>query len=186
MGEQAFKFSVAFDSAVDAHSVCWLNSLAKLAIKKAEAIEQKVASCRRQHWKEVIGVTDALGTKKSKPTKAAFRFVRGTEGWMSSPVADVRIEANVPRDPDGPPDVHDCLDDVYLHNELSEFVPDGNGALMAPLSDQGNAERQAATWAELWQVLIVFIPTWFAQGRLSGSAERVDYWFGSGSVGSPP
>ena len=137
-------FSAAFENTVSAKSVCWLNSLTKLATKKADTIEQKVAIHKRQHWKEIIGVTDALGNKKAKPTKTAFRFVRGFEGWISSPVADVRIEADIPRDPDDPPDVPDGMDDVYLHNELAEFVPDGNGALMAPLSDQGNVERQAA------------------------------------------
>ena len=53
--------------------------------------------------------------------------------------------------PTTPPDLPDCCDDSYLHNEVSDFVPDGNGALFAPLSDQGNVEKQAAAWAELWQ-----------------------------------
>ena len=43
---------------------------------------------RRAHWKEVIGVTTESGSsKKPRPTKAAYRYVRGIEGWVSSPVA---------------------------------------------------------------------------------------------------
>ena len=155
--EQALKFSVAFDNAVGAQSICWLKSLAALAMKKADAIEQKVAACRRQHWKDIIGVTQAIGIKKSKPTKAAFHFVRGTEGWTPSPIADTRFEADVPRDPDDPPDLPDACDDSFLHNEISAFVPDGNGALIAPLSDQGNVEKQADTWAELWQTSHTYV-----------------------------
>ena len=43
---------------------------------------------RRAHWKDVIGVTVEKGSaNKPRPTKAAYRYVSGSDGWTTSHVA---------------------------------------------------------------------------------------------------
>ena len=42
------------------------------------------------------------------------------------------------------------------YDELSTFVPDDLGVLTAPLNDQGNVDKQAAEWGELWQSSAVY------------------------------
>ena len=38
--------------------------------------------------------------------------------------------------------------DDNTFDELSDFILDANGALVAPLSDQANVEMQAADWGD--------------------------------------
>ena len=96
----------------------------------------------------MVATTVEGSANKTRPTKAAFRYLRGAEDWTSSPVAPVKWEADIPREPDGP---HDAPGDNYIVDDLAEFIPDGNGASVRPLSDQGNVEKQADGWATLWE-----------------------------------
>jgi len=79
--EQNFKnFAKAFRDAIDAKSRPWLLSLCNLAKKKTEIIATAVLAMRRAHWKQVIGITIEAGSIRApRPTKAAYRYARGTE-----------------------------------------------------------------------------------------------------------
>ena len=70
----------------------WLLSLCKLAQRKAELLEASALAIRRANWLQVIGVKAEKGsTKQPTPTRAAYRYVRGTDGWVTSPLGDCAL-----------------------------------------------------------------------------------------------
>ena len=95
-----FKFAKSFLAAVDARSSHWLCSLACLAKKKAADLEAATASMRKNFWRQMIGAAPEPGqTKKPRPTKAAYRYIRGSEGWTPSPIGKIEFQDGIPDDP---------------------------------------------------------------------------------------
>ena len=138
-----------FAEAVERNSRSWLLSLCKLAKRKAELLENSILAMRRAHWKEVIGVTAENGSsKKPRPTKAAYRYVRGNEGWVSSPVAQSSWNNAVQAEDDAQGDTNEIEQSTF--DDIAEFTPDEANLLVAPLCDQASVDQQASTWGELW------------------------------------
>ena len=143
------KIAEGFEEAVDRNSCNWLLSLCKLAKRKAELIENSVIAMRRAHWKEVFGVTAESGsTKKPRPTKAAYRYVRGNEGWVSSPIANSSWNDAVQTEDMERPGDDDREQGTF--DDIAEYTPDEANLLVTPLCDQASVDQQASTWSELW------------------------------------
>jgi len=128
--EHFSNFAASFQLAVDLGSATWLRSLASLAARKAELIENTVLVMRRAHWKHMVGVTVEDGsTRAPRPTKAAYRYIRGVDGWTTSPIGDNKFNDNVTAEPRLGPRETD--DDNGTYDELSTFVPDDTGLIAA-------------------------------------------------------
>ena len=88
---QAFKRIQKTLSNIVQVSLCFNGSplsLCKVATARTQEMKSNANSIRAAHWKEVIGVTvESESTRKPRPTKAAYRYVRGNEGWVSSLIA---------------------------------------------------------------------------------------------------
>ena len=98
-----------------------MRPLCNLAKRKAELIENNVLAMRRAHWKEVIGVTVERGSSRApRPTKAAYMYIRGTEGWTSSPVVAKSWNEVVPSEQDTTADADDNEQGVF--DDVSTFV----------------------------------------------------------------
>ena len=155
--DENFKnYAKAFQDAIDAKSRAWLLSLCNLAKRKAEMIESTALATRRAHWKQVIGITVENGcTRAPRPTKAAYRYARGTDGWATSPVGNSALNDKVDGEPSGTTGTES--EDAGTFDDVTPFVPNDTGILMAPLCDQANVDKQAIDWAALWETEKVYV-----------------------------
>ena len=76
----------SFKAAVQGDSSRWCESLAKIAAKKAEQIEQALTAKKQSNWKEMVGGRCDEDGRRSSPTALAYRWTKGLCGWISSPV----------------------------------------------------------------------------------------------------
>ena len=142
-------YATSFQNAVKAKSRPWLTSLSKLAKRKAEIIEDGIFATRRAHWRQVIGAAVEGGVSAAaRPTKAAYRYIRQTEGWITSPIGKVALNNAVDGEEANPQLTYGEQHDTF--DEISTFVPDDAGVIYAPLCEQANVDQQTEEWAELW------------------------------------
>jgi hypothetical protein len=97
----------------------------------------------------VVGVTPESGSSRApQPTRAAYRYVRGTDGWTTSPIGDNSFNIRAACEDNA--GIADTEHDSDIVDDLCTFVPDDTGILTAPLGDQANVDKQGKEWAELW------------------------------------
>ena len=71
-------------------------------------------------------------TKAPRPTKAAYRYIRGNEGWTPSPIVKVKFQDGIPDDPE---DNLDNQPDPHVYDDIAPFVPDTRSITDTPISD---------------------------------------------------
>ena len=126
----------AFRQAVQAGHVQWFASLASIADRKAMTYESTTAARRLSDWRVRIGAKTSSLNTVGRPTKAAYRWVRGLARWNHSPMGDMSHNDAIPSDP------VEENDDHPLEDELSPFLPTTVGR-QVPLSDQATVEAKA-------------------------------------------
>ena len=121
-----------------------------MAKKKAEIIETTMLATRKAHWKQVIGITvEAGSTRAPRPTKAAYKYARDTDGWVTSPIGNSALNERVDAEPNET--TGNDNEDAGTFDDVAPFVPHDAGVLLAPLCDQANVDKQATDWAGLWE-----------------------------------
>ena len=127
-------------------------SLVKVAKIKAGKIEAAAFTRSRIEWQVALGATASKPGDQVRPTKLAYRWLRGLEGWQPSTVACCSWNRKVAtEDGDGTAARHDVVDDDDCYDDVEL---DGQEKVMlfeVPLSDQAVVDKEAAQWAELWQ-----------------------------------
>ena len=134
----------AFRQAVQAGHVQWIASLASIADRKAMTYESTTAARRLSDWRVRIGAKTSSLNTIGRPTKAAYRWVRGLARWNHSPMDNISHNDAIPSDP------VEENDDHPLEDELSPFLPTTVGR-QVPLSDQATVEAKADEWGSLWE-----------------------------------
>ena len=141
---QVDAWAAAFDKAVAAGSLHWLASLHTVAKIKAAKLEAQVAAARLKEWKQRLGAIPSEQGGFKRPTKAAYRWLRGPTGWQPSQIGSISQNDDVPMAGD---DFFDC------DNEEEALIPVGGQVstdAKIPLSDQAMVNLEAEKWASLW------------------------------------
>lgn len=150
-------------SAKEKRNVAWIRKLDAIALKRKKEQAAAHRSERVKNWRQALGATsaDQLG---SAPTQLAYRWLKGTAGWVRSPVGKAKDNNQVPDDGNGSEQA-----DGGVAAQLCEWarqydnvgeVPCGqrnvsilNGSLTSePLCEQAAANAQGEEWAKWWQV----------------------------------
>ena len=115
---------------------------------------------RKAHWRQFIGITVEEGsTRAPRPTKAAYRYARGTDGWVTSPIGNSALNDKVDGEPSGTTSTES--EDAGTFDDATPFVPNDTGILLAPLCDQANVDKQAIDWAALWETEKAYVNPMF-------------------------
>ena len=126
-------------------------SLADAANNKAKFLEAKVASIRSTHWKIVIGArTSEEDPRSARPTRAAYRYVRGNAAWQSSRIGNATLHDNIPTEPPDDDSDHEeerdsDNDDAELpivYDDIVDFAPAQTAESNVPLSDQAAVDAE--------------------------------------------
>ena len=114
-----------------------LRGIAEALRKKARLEEQALERARQADWLGAIGYT-GLAPKGFgfRPSRLGFRWVRGTAGWLRSPIGPQLAEDLVPDDPDAIDDPHDLCGDLL--GSPADAAPDEQDGLL-PLGEQSAA-----------------------------------------------
>ncbi len=127
-------------SAVAATSQHWLLSLRAIADVRAKIAESTTLRIRLAEWKNTVGTTTATGRR---PTRTAYRWVKGVCGWEQSPLGCTSNNEGIPESPD---------EDADTFDEQMSFQLDTTTNAVVPLSDQASVEVERQKWEPLWQV----------------------------------
>ena len=134
----------AFDNALHNASPHWMHSLHTLAVIRASKLEDQVACSRIKAWRSRIGaLPPEMGGAKA-PTKAAYRWVKGTNGWRPSQIGAIEANDAVPMEDDCPEGIESGIGQVVPSSGSMQEV----GRI--PLSDQAAVDIEAEKWAALW------------------------------------
>jgi hypothetical protein len=144
-GEEFRGWARSLSKAIDLCSEHFVKSLATVANVKAKRLQDLVARARSREWKVAVGASVSEGAiDRPRPTRLAYRWVKGIAGWTSSPMGSDRLHDSIP----------DEADDGELELEhpglaCAQMV-DGEDLAM-PLADQAAVDQEAESWAMLWQ-----------------------------------
>ena len=122
--------------------------LVRVADRAAERAEASARHVRAKAWRDRL--TRKISARGRCPSKAAFSWVRGPVSWVPNPTG---LES----DNDSGPAEHDwdiefsTLPENASALERSRIWSITDHASVAPLSDQATVEREAQSWAELWE-----------------------------------
>ncbi len=75
------------------NSIANLRTVATIKAKKAEAAQ---LSSKIHDWKVCIGAKTARAGEVPRPTRLAFRWVKGLTGWQKSPIGPASANHSVP------------------------------------------------------------------------------------------
>ena len=134
--DQAQAWASAFANAVDRRSPHWVLSLKTVAVIKASKLEASVASSRIKEWRVRTGAMPPEGKSTKAPTKSAYRWVRGTNGWRQSHIGTLAQIDEVPM-PDDEASTGGYGDDSIIPASPS---PSSDAV---PLSDQAEVNAEA-------------------------------------------
>lgn len=101
---------------------------------------------RAADWRRCLGADGC--SHKAKPTKLAYRWLKGLQGWQHSTVAQANWNDNVQTE-HNPCDEATIEDDPDRCDPHSEYPTFHIGSV--PLSDQAVVDKEAEDWAGLWQ-----------------------------------
>ena len=140
----------AFGIATAAREAPALQSLAKAVRTRAEALERCIQHDKQRAWRAWLG---AEGNATGRPSRAAYRWIRGSGGWSRSPVGSSALQDSVPDAPDGDGDGDGfTLDD--LPAEAGSVDPcsdmDSEAVVATPLAEQAAVDLEAKGWAHQW------------------------------------
>ncbi len=140
---QVDSWGISLECAVTHASVQCTRSLTAVADTRAKKAEALTISAPTSHWRQAVGATPEFPRCTPTPTKLAFRWVKGLAGWQHSPIGSSIDNGLVPDDPD-------TLDDETEVN--AEVIHEGlPSAKCIPLCDQAAVQKEANSWAVLWQ-----------------------------------
>ena len=138
-----------------------LLSLIAIARENAAAIEARSRSIGLSEWRQWLtrpgdntqdASTDSISCPR-RPSKNAYRWIRGLTGWSRSPVGLAKCNEEVPAG-DVPFD-----DETFSRDTLEQSTknrdfgaPNKYYSTDYPLCDQADIEREADQWASLWKV----------------------------------
>ena len=144
------KWANSLKAAMLAESPKWCESLAQVASKKAEKIEQAATSKKQSLWREMVGGGTDQGGKARTPTGLAYRWSKGICGWNSSPtIADIQDATEFLEEPE---EGEELQDDWSNADQFLKVIKAGNASgNVAPACDQVAVEKEAAAWSELWR-----------------------------------
>lgn len=151
VSRQVLSWGTAFRAAVTASSISWMRSLARLADIHAKHLESAALNARMKEWRVCIGAKASLAGGLAKPSKMAYRWVRGLAGWQQNPIGDIEENDAVPDDPTM--NVLDGQDSLHAISGRQQKVP---------LADQAAIEREANSWAQLWRCEGPYVPPAFS------------------------
>jgi hypothetical protein len=137
----------AFEVAAAAKSSLSLQSLAKAIRTRAEVVEGRIQREKQRAWRIWLG---AEGCASGRPSRAAYRWIRGHGGWSRSPVGNAALEDAVP---DAGGDADDgTLDDLPAEDRTAEphGCTDVGHAVVTPLAEQAAVDVEAAGWSQQW------------------------------------
>ena len=141
VGLKMLSWASSLTGAVASSSAYLIESLAKCADAQAKRLEDASRRAHMAHWRLLVGGVAAEARTVAKPTKLAFRWVKGLAGWQHSPIGSTTENDAFPSDP---------MED-YQYHAGEELHAEVHSAKDIPLSDQAAVEKQASTWAELWR-----------------------------------
>ena len=132
-----------------------VHMLVKIARMKAERHDKASRSASQKEWKVWLnGDNPVNDTTSIHPTKRAFLYVKGTAGWLRSPIGTMRQNDEVPDE--DTLEQYDDLDGTDGHKlapSILRWYPPGTINVdnrPIPLNDQAAIEHEAGGWAALW------------------------------------
>ena len=129
------RWSEAFPRAVAGRHVRLLDSLAQAADNRASKLENATNKVRQAEFRNALSGNRSSFRGHGHPTRLAFRFVRGLQGWSQSPIGSAEHEEYVP-------------DEEFIEGRVSADSCTSADALAAPLSEQASVDVEAGSWAE--------------------------------------
>jgi len=138
--------AVSSDPCAGGHST--LRGLIHMARQKAVKIEIGISATATKEWTGWIKGNPATSEAGKRPTKRAFRYVKGLAGWESSSIGRQiqNDEANQMADDAAEGDEAVMADDGSARTWTD---PDSSGHV--PLSEQADVEGEGDAWAGVWQ-----------------------------------
>ena len=120
-----------------------LRSLANACVAKAESREKTTARASMRKWRELLGATSTRNSDFA-PTRFAYRWIKGIDGWKRSPIGTSAQNASSQADAGSDAiddDDADAVDDPFEDPSLAL-----NDCATVPLCDQAAVDAEADGW----------------------------------------
>jgi hypothetical protein len=141
------RWLVTLQHAAKERNVAKVLQLQVVADKKASKLEDAATRSRQRDWRQALARSEPRAPDAAPgatPSKLAFKWVKGINGWGPSPKGKVADEQGLPDEE---------VDDLPFDDDM---VPTASNSMASipsqsqPLSDQGAVEKVANGWAGWW------------------------------------
>jgi len=121
-----------------------------LAIRAAKRLEDRRLHAVQVQWKNDLVVTSAEAPGPSRPSRLAYRWLRGNGGWQKSPVGPAWLNDAVAEDQKEAAEDECPAHQVEPAGRPSRVWRPSDDDRQEVLCDQADVEREAGEWASLW------------------------------------
>ena len=121
-----------------------------LAARAAKKLEDRRRHAVQVQWKNELVVTSAEAPGPSRPSRLAYRWLRGSGGWQKSPVGPAWLNEAAEEDQQTMGDDERPAHQLELGGKPSRLWRPDDGERQEVLCDQADVEREANEWAKLW------------------------------------